>query len=120
MVALHLTAFYEFIKARQDAEEGTLVVLLDRRHADRRYETANRQGVQRGDEIERPSLCVIGTKRDDRPEREEHQGGRDRSGPDRGGNHDREEQGERERRSRERALADGDRRAQQGRHDRRA
>jgi hypothetical protein len=36
VVAPELAAFYESIKPRQEAEEGTLVVLLDRRQADRR------------------------------------------------------------------------------------
>ncbi len=36
VVAPELASFYEFVKARQEAEYGSLVVLLDRRQGDRR------------------------------------------------------------------------------------
>jgi hypothetical protein len=36
VVAHELAAFYEFVKGRQEAEYGSMVVLLDRRHGERR------------------------------------------------------------------------------------
>lgn len=36
VVASELPSFYEFLKTRQEAEYGSLVVLLDRRQQDRR------------------------------------------------------------------------------------
>jgi hypothetical protein len=40
VVAPELNSWYEFIKPRQEWEYGTLVVLLDRRHGERRRERA--------------------------------------------------------------------------------
>ena len=36
VVAPELASFYQFVKPRQEAEYGNLVVLLDGRHSDRR------------------------------------------------------------------------------------
>lgn len=66
VVAPELASFYDFVKGRQESEYGNMVVLLDRRHGERRRaaEAAeeNRRLADRraAAEAARASLTVLG------------------------------------------------------------
>jgi hypothetical protein len=67
VVAPELTDFYAFVKPRQEAEYGSLVVLLDRRQQERRQasgglEPDRRRADRRGEHSEpaRAQLSVLG------------------------------------------------------------
>jgi hypothetical protein len=67
VVAPELAAFYEFVKPRQEAEYGSLVVLLDRRQQERRQASGELEPDRRRadrrvsrSESARAQLAVLG------------------------------------------------------------
>ncbi len=66
VIASELASFYRFVKGRQEADSGHLVVLLDQRHGERRHTSGEVQSDRRRGDRRAPGhaaralLAVLG------------------------------------------------------------